>query len=91
MSKKIKIISKVRCLNCGRREKVRMPLYASQIYYQCNFCKTIHKTLEGVCCIFCSYGSVPCTKMQLLSKRTSLFDKNVLFLDNNDECSSAQA
>ncbi|NQY88230.1 MAG: hypothetical protein HRT51_10880 [Colwellia sp.] len=61
-----KIITKstLTCPECGQRELLEMPTDACQWFYQCTTCKTLLKPLKGDCCIFCSYGSVPCPPIQ---------------------------
>src|SRR6185312_9837000 len=37
-----------------------MPTDACQYFYDCKGCGALLKPLPGDCCVFCSYGSVPC-------------------------------
>jgi len=37
---------------------------ACQFFYACENCHTRLKPLTGDCCVFCSYGSVPCPPVQ---------------------------
>ncbi|HUI14031.1 MAG TPA: GDCCVxC domain-containing (seleno)protein [Xanthobacteraceae bacterium] len=41
-----------------------MPLNACQITYHCTGCGEILRPRPGDCCVFCSYGSVPCPPVQ---------------------------
>jgi hypothetical protein len=41
-----------------------MPLDACQFFYVCKGCGTKLKPQPGYCCVFCSYGSVPCPPVQ---------------------------
>jgi hypothetical protein len=41
-----------------------MPTDACQFFYQCINCQTVLKPKRGDCCVFCSYGSVPCPPPQ---------------------------
>ena len=43
-----------------------MPTDACQFFYQCTNCETLLKPKSGDCCVFCSYGSVPCPPKQLI-------------------------
>ena len=38
-------------------------------FYECKECHTLLKPLAGNCCVFCSYGSVPCPPIQLSNER----------------------
>jgi hypothetical protein len=52
------------CPVCSRAETVAMPTDACQWYYECPACKILRKPRPGDCCVFCSYGSVPCPPIQ---------------------------
>ena len=41
-----------------------MPTDACQFFYDCKGCGARLKPLTGDCCVFCSYGSVPCPPTQ---------------------------
>jgi hypothetical protein len=41
-----------------------MPTDACQLFYECTGCGTKLRPKAGHCCVFCSYGSVPCPPMQ---------------------------
>ncbi|AII54468.1 hypothetical protein N008_21320 (plasmid) [Hymenobacter sp. APR13] len=41
-----------------------MPTDACQWFYECTSCHTVLKPLAGDCCVFCSYGTVPCPPIQ---------------------------
>lgn len=41
-----------------------MPLDACVYFYVCKQCGERLKPLEGDCCVFCSYGSMPCPPIQ---------------------------
>lgn len=60
----IKIKSTVKCPVCSHEREESMPLDACQFFYECERCKTILKPKEGDCCVFCSYGTVPCPPIQ---------------------------
>lgn len=42
-----------------------MPTDACQYFYDCKGCGALLKPLPGDCCVFCSYGSVPCPPVQV--------------------------
>lgn len=52
------------CPACGAAERLDMPLDACLFFHRCNFCGALVRPKEGDCCVFCSYGSVPCPPMQ---------------------------
>jgi len=41
-----------------------MPIDACQYFYDCVGCGAVLKPLKGDCCVFCSYGTVPCPPIQ---------------------------
>jgi hypothetical protein len=41
-----------------------MPANACAAFYDCKGCGRTLKPLPGSCCVFCSYGSVPCPPVQ---------------------------
>jgi hypothetical protein len=41
-----------------------MPLDYCQFFYECKSCRAIMKAKPGDCCVFCSYGDVPCPSVQ---------------------------
>ena len=60
----IELRSTITCPDCGHRSEETMPTDACTYYYECLGCKTLLKPLDGHCCVFCSYGSVPCPSIQ---------------------------
>jgi hypothetical protein len=56
--------STVTCPKCGHAETETMPTDACQYFYDCKGCGAVLKALPGDCCVYCSYGSVPCPPMQ---------------------------
>lgn len=56
--------SVVTCPHCGGRTEETMPIDACRYFYECQHCAVIVKPRSGDCCIFCSYGSVPCPPQQ---------------------------
>ncbi len=57
--------SEITCPECSHRQAEIMPTDACQYYYDCKNCGTVLKPLAGDCCVFCSYGTVPCPPVQL--------------------------
>jgi hypothetical protein len=52
------------CPKCSFQARERMPLDACQFFYVCKGCGEKLKPQPGDCCVFCSYGSVPCPPVQ---------------------------
>jgi len=57
--------SLITCPHCGTQSLERMPTDACQFFYNCGGCGARLKPKPGDCCVFCSYGSVPCPPIQL--------------------------
>lgn len=60
----IVVASVVTCPNCGHASDETMPTDACRYLYRCEQCGALLKPKPGDCCIFCSYGSVPCPPIQ---------------------------
>ena len=56
--------SVITCPSCGHRSEEIMPTNACLIVYDCPRCHSRLKPKAGDCCVFCSYGSVPCPSVQ---------------------------
>jgi hypothetical protein len=56
--------STIVCPACGHRSTETMPTNACQFYYECTGCGTLLRPKLGDCCVFCSYGDVPCPPIQ---------------------------
>lgn len=56
--------STITCPECGHRETEVMPTDACQYFYACASCHVVLKPKAGDCCVFCSYGTVPCPPIQ---------------------------
>ena len=41
-----------------------MPTDACQYYYRCTGCRRDLKPNAGDCCVYCSFGTVPCPPVQ---------------------------
>jgi rubredoxin len=64
MDSEIIIKSTITCPKCGHQKMETMPTDACQWYYECKNCKHLFKPKKGDCCVYCSYGSVPCPPIQ---------------------------
>ncbi|MGK7392899.1 MAG: GDCCVxC domain-containing (seleno)protein [Candidatus Cyclobacteriaceae bacterium M2_1C_046] len=62
---KVQLISTLTCPSCGFEKEEAMPEDACQFFYECENCKSVFKPKEGDCCVYCSYGSVPCPPIQM--------------------------
>ncbi len=60
----IKLQSIITCPECGRQAAETMPTDSCQYFYECTGCGALLKPKTGDCCIFCSFGSVPCPPVQ---------------------------
>jgi hypothetical protein len=56
--------SVITCPHCGTTKSETMPTDACQLFYVCTGCGVKLGSKPGDCCVFCSYGSVPCPPMQ---------------------------
>jgi hypothetical protein len=57
--------STLTCPECGHVKKETMPTDACQWFYECENCGVVLRPKPGDCCVFCSYGSVPCPPIQV--------------------------
>jgi hypothetical protein len=56
--------STITCPACGAAKTETMPTDACQYFYECTGCGELLRPKLGDCCVFCSYGSVPCPPIQ---------------------------
>ncbi len=56
--------STISCPLCGTRKTEKMPTDACLVFYPCSGCGAPLRPKPGDCCVFCSYGSVPCPPVQ---------------------------
>ena len=56
--------SEITCPNCEHKKVEDMPTNACQFFYECENCKKVLKPKKGECCVYCSYGTVPCPPIQ---------------------------
>jgi len=59
-----KTLSTITCPECGFSRDEQMPIDACQWFYECIGCGRVLKPKPGDCCVFCSYGTVPCPPVQ---------------------------
>ena len=56
--------SALTCPHCSLTWQEVMPERSCQISYRCEGCGAELRPLPGDCCVYCSYGSVPCPPIQ---------------------------
>ena len=56
--------SVITCPACLHQAREEMPTDSCTFFHECAGCGTLLKPLVGDCCVFCSYGSVPCSPKQ---------------------------
>ncbi len=57
--------SELTCPQCGFQEVLTMPSDACLWFHECSHCEILLKPKPGDCCVFCSFGTVPCPPIQL--------------------------
>ncbi len=60
----IELTSTLTCPECGHQETEEMPTDACQFFYDCKGCGKVLRPLSGHCCVFCSFGTLPCPPIQ---------------------------
>ncbi len=60
----IEMNSVITCPICGHKTVEEMPTDACQYFFDCPNCVSVLKPKVGDCCVFCSYGTVPCPPVQ---------------------------
>lgn len=61
------LFSTITCPTCQHQSRERMPEDACTWFYTCAGCGERLKPKPGDCCVFCSYGDVPCPPIQASS------------------------
>ncbi|MGV7222041.1 MAG: GDCCVxC domain-containing (seleno)protein [Nitrospinales bacterium] len=56
--------STLTCPYCGMSRTETMPTDSCLFFYDCNGCLEVLQPKDGHCCVFCTYGNVPCPSMQ---------------------------
>lgn len=60
----LQLHSTITCPKCGAETRDRMPIDACQFFWECPACGALLKPNPGDCCVFCSWGDVPCPPVQ---------------------------
>ena len=58
------LISTLACPACGHRAAETMPANFCLYVYDCPGCGAILRPKAGDCCVFCSWGDIPCPPVQ---------------------------
>jgi hypothetical protein len=66
---KIETESTLTCPKCGFAETLAMPGDACQFFHACGGCGALLRPKAGDCCVFCSYGDIPCPPKQMEKTR----------------------
>ncbi|WP_300175896.1 GDCCVxC domain-containing (seleno)protein [Bradyrhizobium sp.] len=56
--------STLTCPACSHQVTEIMPTDACRFFYDCKVCGARLTPKAGDCCVFCSYGTVPCPSVQ---------------------------
>lgn len=56
--------STLTCPACRNSAEESMPTDACLFFWDCPACGALIRPLSGHCCVFCSYGNVPCPPIQ---------------------------
>src|SRR4030081_3074257 len=56
--------SVITCPHCATAKSETMPTDACRFFYECSGCGAMLRPRQGDCCVFCSFGSVPCPPIQ---------------------------
>ncbi len=56
--------STIMCPECGFKNTEIMPTNSCQVLYECPGCQATLRPKTGECCVFCSYGNIPCPPIQ---------------------------
>lgn len=61
---KVVLESTITCPKCGHSETETMPTDACQFFYDCKGCGELLRPHQGDCCVYCSFGTMPCPPIQ---------------------------
>ena len=64
MTTELILHSTLTCPHCGHSSSEIMPTNACLFFHECGGCGELLRPKAGDCCVFCSYGSVPCPPIQ---------------------------
>lgn len=58
------LASELTCPRCGHKSLETMPTDACIFFHECAGCGELLRPNRGDCCVFCSFGTVPCPPVQ---------------------------
>ena len=58
------LASELTCPQCGHKSVEEMPTNACIFFHECAGCGELLRPNTGDCCVFCSFGTVPCPPIQ---------------------------
>ncbi|MBV5258906.1 hypothetical protein FLX56_10820 [Synechococcus moorigangaii CMS01] len=61
---KVVLQSVLTCPECGHSSTDTMPSDACQFFYDCKGCGAVLRPRPGDCCVYCSFGDIPCPPVQ---------------------------
>jgi rubredoxin len=61
----VRDVSLITCPACGFAKEEVMPATSCEITYRCTKCGAELRPADGDCCVYCTYGSVPCQAVQV--------------------------
>ncbi|MGE4635845.1 MAG: GDCCVxC domain-containing (seleno)protein [Arenicellales bacterium] len=64
MDSNVVLESVITCAECGQQAMEKMPTDFCLWFYECKSCHKMLKPKAGDCCVFCSYGTIPCPPIQ---------------------------
>lgn len=76
------LTSEITCPKCGQKKEETMLTDACQFFYECEQCKTVLRPNEGDCCVYCSYGTMPCPSIQEKEYKSCCSEDNKSYVDN---------
>ena len=59
--------STIVCPYCGFQKEETLPITYCLLIWKCPSCNKVVQPKKNDCCVFCSYGSIPCTSKQELT------------------------
>lgn len=54
----------ITCPHCGTQRTMTMPIDYCLVVFDCDTCHAQLRPRRGDCCVFCTYGSLPCPSQQ---------------------------
>jgi len=70
----LQVQSDLTCPVCGWTQRAEMPTDACIYFFDCAGCGAVLRPRPGDCCVFCSYGTVPCPPIQCARAETGSAD-----------------